>query len=137
ILLYQKIGNITTSYPLLLYNQQLDKKTAVFAGDGLWRWRNYNYLFANNHDVFDEIISNTMQYLAIKEDKGFFRVESKNVYKENDNVVFDAELFNKNYELINDPEVSMLIADKENKYSYVFSRHLTSYHLDAGRFPPG
>ena len=52
-------------------------------------------------------------------------------------MLFDAELFNKNYELINDPEVSMLIADKENKYSYVFSRHLTSYHLDAGRFPPG
>ena len=137
ILMYQKIGNVATTYPLMLFNQQLDHKTAVFIGEGLWRWRNYNYLYAGNHESFDEMVSKTMQYLSVKEDKSFFRIGSKNVFNENDNILFDAEFYNRNYELINDPEVNLVISDKKKQYTYVFSRMVKSYHLDAGRLPVG
>ncbi|MDR1878015.1 MAG: hypothetical protein LBQ64_00445 [Bacteroidales bacterium] len=138
IMLYQKIGAVTTDYPLFVVNQDAENKTAVFLGDGLWRWRLYNYMSENHHEEFDELISKLFHFLSVKADKSFFRVMGKNVYSENENIRFDAELYNPNYELINDPEVTMTITGKDKKnYVFVFSRSFKTYHLDAGLFPEG
>lgn len=137
VLFYQKIGTVNTSYPLLVFHQTDDFKSAVFVGNGLWRWRNYNYMLENNHEAFDEVIMKTIQYLAVKEDKSFFRVKTSNVFNENEHITFDAELYNQNYELVNDPEVTMVISSNDQKYTYAFSRTLKSYILDAGNFPEG
>jgi hypothetical protein len=138
VLLYQKIGAVATNYPLFVFNNDAGNKIAVFLGDGFWRWRLYNYMLENQHEEFDELVSKTFQYLSTKADKSFFRVMSKNVYSENENIRFDAELYNKNYELVNDPEVVMTISDKDKKtYSFAFSRNFRSYELDAGSFPEG
>ncbi len=121
-LFFQKIGNVNTTYPLFVFNQTDDVKSAVFVGDGLWRWRNYNYMLENNHEAFDEIIMKTIQYLAVKEDKSFFRVKTSTIFNENEPIMFDAELYNQNYELVNDPEVTMVISNHDKKYTYSFSR---------------
>jgi len=136
-LFFQKIGNVNTTYPLFVFNQTDDVKSAVFVGDGLWRWRNYNYMLENNHEAFDEIIMKTIQYLAVKEDKSFFRVKTSTIFNENEPIMFDAELYNQNYELVNDPEVTMVISNHDKKYTYSFSRTFKSYMLDAGNFPEG
>jgi len=138
VLLYQKIGAVTTNYPLFVFNQDAENKTAVFLGNGLWRWRLYNFMLENRHEEFDELIFKTFQFLSAKKDKSFFRVTGKNVYSENENVRFDAELYNQNYELVNDPEITMTITDKNKKtYSFAFSRSFKTYQLDAGLFPEG
>ena len=138
VMLYQKIGAVSTNYPLFVFNQDAENKTAVFLGDGLWRWRLYNFMLENHHEEFDELISKTFQFLSTKADKSFFRVMGKNVYSENENIHFDAELYNQNYELVNDPEVQMTITDGDKKtYSFAFSRNFKSYQLDAGTFPEG
>ena len=138
ILLYQKIGAVTTNYPLFVFNQDAENKIAVFLGSGLWRWRLHNFMLENHHDEFDELIFKTFQFLSTKKDKSFFRVTGKNVYSENENVRFDAELYNQNYELVNDPEVTMTITSGDKKsYSFAFSRSFKSYELDAGIFPEG
>jgi hypothetical protein len=138
VLLYQKIGAVTTSYPLFVFNQDAENKTAVFTGNGLWRWRLHNFMMENHHDEFDELIFKTFQFLSTKKDKSFFRVTGKNVYSENENIRFDAELYNQNYELVNDPEVTISITDKDKKtYSFAFSRSFKTYQLDAGIFPEG
>jgi hypothetical protein len=138
VLLYQKIGTVATNYPLFVFNQDAENKTAIFLGNGLWRWRLYNFLFENHHEEFDELIFKTFQFLSTKSDKSFFRVVGKNVYSENENVRFDAELYNQNYELVNDPEVLMTISSSDKKtYSFAFSRNFKTYQLDAGAFPEG
>ena len=138
VLLYQKIGAVTTNYPLFVFNQDAENKTAIFLGNGLWRWRLYNFMFENHHEEFDELISKTFQFLSTKSDKSFFRVAGKNVYSENENIRFDAELYNQNYELVNDPEVLMTITNSDKKtYSFAFSRSFKTYQLDAGQFPEG
>ncbi len=137
VLLYQKIGNVQTSYPLLFYNQIENQKVVVCMADGFWRWRNYNYMLEENQDAFNEIISKSIQYLSVKEDKSFFRVSGENVFNENEAIIFNAELYNQNYELINDPEVNMQIVNKKRSYTFTFSRTFKSYHLDAGRLPVG
>jgi hypothetical protein len=137
-LLYQKIGSVSTIYPLFVFNQNTDNKTAVFLGDGLWRWRLYDFMLENHHEEFDELMFKTFQFLSTKADKSFFRVTGKNVFAENETIHFDAELYNQNYELVNDPEVLMTITSADKKtYSFAFSRNFKTYQLDAGLFPEG
>ena len=137
VLLQQKIGSVATSYPLFVFSQDAVNRSVVFLGDGLWRWRMYNYLFENNTDDFDELMSKTFQFLSVKADRSLFRVNGKTVYAENESVRFDAELYNQNYELVNEPEVSMIISQGGKNYPFTFSRNFKSYELNAGTFAQG
>lgn len=135
---YRKIGSTTTDQPLMGFSNINGQKTGVIAGEGIWRWRLHNFQQQGNHEVFDELITKTIQYLAVKEDKSFFRIQVKNQYWENEPVIIDAELYNESYELINEPEVKLDVTGENNTtYSFVFSRYANMYRLDAGRIPVG
>ncbi len=137
-LFYQKIGSIETAEPLFALNQTLDSKTGIIVGTGIWKWRMNNFAKYGNHQAFDEIINKTIQYLSLKLDKSFFRVFSKNDFFENENIEFDAEVYNESYELVNDPEVTLTISDGEGKrYPYVFSKTSDAYFLNVGSLPTG
>ncbi|MCL2247495.1 MAG: hypothetical protein FWC10_10400 [Lentimicrobiaceae bacterium] len=136
--LSQKINTIATNYPLFLFNDNNVGKTGILTGTGIWQWKIYNYLYANNHDVFNEIINKTALYLSAKGDKSFFRVMVKNVYNENAPVEFTAELYNDTYELQNDPDVEFHFTDKEGKkYEMLFSKQNNAYFLSLGKLPTG
>ncbi|MEL6866205.1 MAG: hypothetical protein AAFP19_17380, partial [Bacteroidota bacterium] len=107
--------------------------------EGLWKWRLFDFLQHQNHDLFDDLIGKTIQYLSLKEDKRRFRVNlAKNIFNENESIVFDAELYNETYELINDPDVSLTISDSEGKdFNFTFNKTTAAYSLDAGFFPVG
>lgn len=138
ILFWQSIGNVDSGFPLFAFLQTLDTKQGVVAGTGLWRWRVTDFSKNNNHDAFNEIITKTVQYLSVKVDKSFFRIKGESNFFENENVEFDAEVYNDSYELINEPEVSFDIINSEEKtFPFSFSKTSTSYHLDAGSFPVG
>lgn len=138
VLLYQKIGNVNTQIPLILFNLGVDRKSATITGEGIWRWRMANYIKAGNQEVFDEFFSRIIQYLAVKEDKSQFRVMLKNNFSENEPVEIDAELYNDSYQLVNAPEVNFVITDAEKKnFPFTFSRTSNAYYLNAGNLPPG
>ena len=138
-LLYQKIGKIETKYPLFVLGEENDTKISVLAGEGLWRWRLFDYLQNQNHDIFGELIGKSFQYATLKEDKRRFRIAmNKNIFNENEPIVFDAELYNESYELINEPDVSMVIKNSEGReFPFTFDRNTSSYTLSAGIFPVG
>jgi hypothetical protein len=138
-LLYQRIGKVDTKYPLLTFGEQNGIKSAVLAGEGIWKWRLFDFLQRQHHEISNELISRTIQYLSVKEDKRKFRVStSKNVYKENEPAVFDAELYNDSYQLINDPEANLSIKSAEAKeYNFTFNKSGKAYHLEAGILPVG
>ena len=139
VLLYQKIGQIETQYPLLLVGEQGGSRVGVLCAEGIWKWRLFDFLQHNNHDLFEELVGKTVQYLSVKEDKRKFRVSlSQVIFSESENIVFDGQLYNDNYELINDPDVSLTITDSEGKeYNYTFGKTENAYRLDAGTFAQG
>lgn len=138
VLIYQKIGNVSTRIPLILFNQGTDRKSATITGEGIWRWRLANYAKVGNQQAFDELITRIVQYLAVKEDKSQFRVMLKNNFKENEPVEIDAELYNDSYQLVNEPEVNIVITDENKKsFPYTFTRTGNAYFLNAGSLPPG
>ncbi|MGZ3864212.1 MAG: hypothetical protein ACXVPN_13875 [Bacteroidia bacterium] len=137
-LLQQQIGQVKTDNPVLIFSDENGQKSALFCGDGMWRWRLHDYADHDNSNLFDELVQKTVQYLSVKADKSFFKVFTKKIINENDAVEFDAEAFNPSYELINEPEVSMVITNAGKKqFTYTFSKTNNSYHLNAGNFPPG
>ncbi len=138
VLINQRIGVVDTENPLLVFTETNGLKTAGFFGDGLWRWKLRDYLDHDNHNLFNELINKTVQYLSVKADKSFFRVFTKKIINENESLDFTAEVYNQSYELITEPDVTIVLKDASNKvYNYTFSKKETMYSLSAGQFPQG
>lgn len=139
VLLYQKIGNAVTNYPLIGFSSDDDSKTGFVVGEGIWRWKFQDFIKNNNNIAFESMVTKMIQFLALKEDKSKFRVSSESEFLENEKVIFNAELYNDIYELVNESEVNITITN-ENGDEYpvkTFSKAGKSYRLDAGNFSPG
>lgn len=138
VFMHQKINNISTDYPLIVFNDVNGTKTGVIAGTGLWQWRMYNHLYKQNHDAFNEIINKTVQLLSVKSDKSAFRVQLPQVFDETSDIEATAEVYNDSYELINVPEVTLVLTDNEGrKFDFRFSKQAHSYSLNMGKLPVG
>lgn len=135
----QQIGSVSTNYPLWILQTSGRGKTAVLAGEGLWKWRMYDFEKNKTNKAVDELILQTAQFLSAKNDRRKFRAQSQQShYTEADAVVIDAELYNENFELINDPEVSLEIRDSAgNRKTYGMNKESTSYSLNLGSLQAG
>lgn len=137
-LLNQRIGIVETENPLLFFSESGPVKSAIFLGDGLWRWKLRDFAEHKNHLLFNELISKSLQYLTVKADKSVFRLNGPKIIDENKVIEFYAEVYNKSYESITEPEVNMVISDSERKkYNYTFSKTTHSYKLNIGLLPIG
>ncbi len=138
ILAYQKIGNVSTTYPLISFYQLPGHRTGYIAGEGIWKWRMFSYRNTKSHKAFDTFFNQMVQYLTVNEERSRFRVTTKNYINESEEVVFDAELYNAAFVPVTDPEVKLEITSSEGKrYDYTFSRGDKLYHLELGRMPVG
>lgn len=138
ILFNQKIGNVATEQPLMVFFQEGKNKAAFISGEGLWRWRLNEFAKNNNHQAFDEIINKTVQFLSVKDNKDKFRVIVDKQFNENQEIIFNAELYNNSYELVNTPEVKLeLKNDAGVDYQFVFNKSGNAYILNAGILPVG
>lgn len=137
--LKQRIGRVDTDFPLIVVGESRGARTGVIAGTGLWQWRLFDFLEYGRHDHFDELLSQLSQYLTVQDDKRRFRVSlPENIFDENEPVQLDAELYNSNYELINDPEATVTITGPEGReYPFAFTRTSNAYTLSAGTLPVG
>lgn len=138
-LLFQRIGAVSTEYPLWVLGEENGVKTAVLAGEGIWKWRLFDFLQHDQHEIIDELVRKTVQFLSLKEDKRRFRVKTaRQIFAENEPILFDGELYNDNYELVNEPDAEVLLKDDAGKeYPYTMNKVGKLYALEAGLFPPG
>ncbi len=125
ILLYQKIGNIQTDRPLIsIYNTD-DRKSAVFSGSGFWKWRLQEFGLNDDQKLFDEIFGKLMQYLATKDDKRNFQVNTTtNQYFDNEPVEFISDVYNELFEKVYDYSIDLTITDAQGarqEFDYVNS----------------
>ncbi len=138
-LFYQGIGNVSTNYPLWIMQTGARAKTAVIAGEGLWRWKMYDYKQHKNFKIVEELITKTAQFLSVKNDKRKFRLStSKGLYNQTDAINFDAELYNEGYELINTPDVQLELKDSAGKIiDYTMNKEGNSYSINIGSLGKG
>lgn len=138
VLAYQKIGSITLEKPLIYFNRKNNSRFGVIMGEGIWRWRLQDQLQNSTTENFEEFMGKLITYLAVKDNKDPFRIHAEKIYNENQSVVVKAELYNKSFELINEPEVIFEYTDENEKsFSPHFLRSANSYQLDLGKMKSG
>jgi len=137
--LNQRIGKVNTQTPLLFFADDNGRKLGFLLGEGIWKWKLEEAKNENSYPLVAELISKTVQYLAVKDDKRKFKVyTNKSTFEENENVVLNATLYNDAFEPVNSPEVKVQLKNAEGKiYNYTFSKVGSAYQLDAGALPQG
>jgi len=133
VMLYQRVGKVTTNKPLLTLQKSDDWSSAVLLGEGIWSWRLQEYAKNQSHKAFNEMISKIIQFLSTKEDKRRFKVyPTKNEYLNSESVVFETEVYNEIYEQTFGHKIDLKITDDQNNtsgYSYVTSEQNSMYRI--------
>lgn len=133
IVLYQRIGKITSQKPLLIINKNPNVKEAILAGEGIWKWRLNEYLFTKEFAGVDNLFNKVVQYLSAKEDRRKFRVYPLRTENwDNEPVIFETEIYNDIYEKIYDQKIDLTIRDEENNqydYSYIISQANSQFKI--------
>ena len=137
--LNQRIGKVNTQTPMLFFIDNDGKKIGFLVGEGIWKWKLEEAKNENSYPLVAELISKTVQYLAVKDDKRKFKAyTNKSTFEENENVIVNATLYNDAFEPLNTPEVKVQLKNGEGKtYNYTFSKSGNAYQLDAGSLPQG
>lgn len=138
VLARQSVRNIPTQKTLMAFGNDKGRKAGFIAGEGIWRWRLYNFQSSGNHDAFNELVQKIIQYLSLRENEDNFNIIYPALFQENDPIEMTAELYNDSYELVNTPDVNIRITnDSLKEFNYTFDRTGDHYRLNIGNQPPG
>lgn len=112
---------------------------AMLLGEGLWRWRLYEYRYFNQHQVVDECIRQTVSFLAANANEKPFRVEMpKHVWSDQESISLNAYLLNPSNEPVNTPDARLTIRDSAGQArTFTFERAGNAYRLNVGVWAGG
>jgi hypothetical protein len=111
----------------------------MLIGEGLWRWRLYEYKNFGNHNVIDECIRQTISFLSVNNNDKPFRVAlPKYVWSDQESISLNAYLLNANNEQVNTSDVTLNIADSAGKkQNFSFERSGNAYRINIGVWAGG
>jgi len=138
VLFMQKAQAANAQFPMWVLQQGITP-AAILLGEGIWRWRLYEYKNFGNHEVVDECIRQTIAFLAANNaEKPFSVVLPKHVWSDQENISFNAYLRNPNNEQINTPDAQITIIDSAGrKRDFSFERSGSAYNLNIGIWAGG
>ena len=133
------MGYVKTNNPLLFFSQAKGLKYAVLAGEGFWKWRLHDFLLNQNQLITQNFISKIVQWTASNTDQSRFRIyPMKKRFDETEAVLFEAEIYNESFELIQNQEIDLkILGENGRSYQYNLSKNGKGYELNAGRLGPG
>lgn len=139
VVLNQKIGSVTTDYPLLAMNNVNDVNNAVLLGEGIWRWWMIAFQENGNTKAIDDFFLNIIRTTSLKVKKERFKIQCQNIYSGDEPIQLRALVYNSSFQPIVSPDVNILITntDNETSFSYSFSKTDEAYILDLGILPSG
>ena len=139
VLLFQKIKNIATDRPLMLFTQDDDNiRYGIISGEGLWKWRINDFVQNSSFSNFNILIEKTIQYLTATPKNKPLIVFSKNTYNTSENIELKANFYNSSQELYNAPDLSLKLKNDSNQiFNYIFDKNENNYSLKLGRLPEG
>ncbi|MFM8912951.1 MAG: VWA domain-containing protein, partial [Flammeovirgaceae bacterium] len=133
ILLYQRIGNIATTRPLLLTWTDENRKVAALVGEGIWRWRLQESMTTEKTEVFDDVFLKLIQYLTTLDDKRKFRFfPVQNEFVESQSATFESQVYNDLFERVYGNKIDIELKDEQGKaahYDYVTSAAGARYQI--------
>ncbi len=130
VFFYQKIRNIDTERPLFMFAEQNANRIALISGEGIWRWKVYDYMQNKSFDKFNTLINKTLQYLTANLKDKALNLTYKKSYQTNNEIIINAQFVNKSFELVNTPDLTLQLKNQENvNYNYSFDKYKDKYKL--------
>lgn len=119
--------------------QQGNPSAAITTGEGIWRWRMYEYKNFNTHNTIDECIRQTVSFLAANSnEKPFYIQLPKYVWSDQENIGMNAYLLNATNQQVNNADVQLVITDTTGrKQNFSFEKSGSSYRLNTGIWAAG
>jgi hypothetical protein len=133
VLLWQRIGSVSTNRPLLFSLDEGGRKMAVLLGEGIWKWRLNEFDDFASTERFDEVFGKLIQYLSTKEEKKKFRsFPIQNEFTDAEPIIFESQVFNDLFEPVYGNRVNLELRDEQGvikNYDYVLSQGSQRYRI--------
>lgn len=115
-LFFQKTGSIKTNEPLLATLESGNQKIGLWMGENSWRWRMYSFKETDSHDLFDEFISNLIQYLSSKKQKNRLNISHKELFFANESAEFTASYLDDNLNFDSKAQIEITISKTDSDF---------------------
>jgi hypothetical protein len=139
IILNQQINGFTTGNAMLATTDLNGNKSAVWDGEGIWKWRAHDYLENGTFKVFDEFLGKLIQYMSSSKRKSRLEVTHETFYYSNTPISIAAQYFDQNFVFDNRAQVEIRVVNQESKLETVFPMLLKNnfYEVDLNSLPSG
>ncbi|KAF2506807.1 hypothetical protein EYY60_20030 [Flavobacterium zhairuonense] len=141
VLLSSRIRNVSTNAPLLAFAENQGKRTAFLLGENSWKWRLQSHIDNQSFEKYDVFIDKIIQFLATSASKKSLVVTHESFYNSGDELVINAQYFNKNYEFDEKARLTISVTNTETKqnknYDLLKGNNSYSVNLDgltAGKY---
>ena len=139
--LLQRVGPVSTDWPLWAVREGTQQRVAVTLGEGLWRWRMQDLV---RHDgesrAFDELVNRTVQYLSSRDDIQRLRVDMPERLDEDMRCQPVAEVYDVSLSPTLEAEVSLELTPlngSSTDHRFVEQPQDLRFELDLGTLLPG
>ncbi len=139
IILEQTVSRFTTGSALVATTDIDERRTAIWDGEGIWKWRAASFLNTDSFQDFDAFIGQLVQYLSSKKQRSRLEVANESFYYNNNAVTVSAQYFDKNFEFDSGASVQITITNEETNKKTVFPLLLKNnfYEVDLNSLPAG
>ncbi|MFK7951598.1 MAG: hypothetical protein AB8B73_02030 [Ekhidna sp.] len=135
ILMYQRLGSITTKKPLMAFYDNGIQKSAVLMGQNIWRWKLQESAVNETSEQFQSFVTKTVQFLSVKNDKKRFQFKTRNTsFSSSQPIIFDSEVYNDIYERVYGSTINLTITSEEGeeqKFDFVDSEINSTFKVPA------
>jgi hypothetical protein len=138
VILSQRVGKIQKNDPLLFFKNTVNSKLGIFYGEGIWRWKMFEYAKMKHNEAFDEFVQKTVNYLVNKENASALRISLPKTFNTLEDINLKAEFYDETQTLNNKAEIQFqLVNEKKQKSVYQFAQIGDYYTLSLGKLKVG
>ncbi len=139
VLLSSKIRNVSTNAPLLAFAENQGKRTAFLLGENSWKWRLQSHVDNQSFEKYDVFIDKIVQYLASSASKKSLVVTHESFYNSGEEIIINAQYFNKNYEFDEKARLTITVVNAATKQTknYDLLKGSNSFSANLEGLPAG
>jgi len=139
VLLSSKIRNVSTNAPLLAFAENQGKRTAFLLGENSWKWRLQSHIDNQSFEKYDVFIDKIIQYLASTTSKKSLVVTHESFYNSGEEIIINAQYFNKNYEFDEKARLNISVVNAATKQTknYDLLKGSNSFSANLEGLPAG
>ncbi|MCS7086572.1 MAG: hypothetical protein NZ534_10925, partial [Bacteroidia bacterium] len=135
-----KIKGIALDYPMMAFQETGTHKNITFVAENIWRLRMQCHLETGSFALFDEWITNLLQWLTTRADNRRFKVfPAKPFFQGDENVVIKGQAYDETYKPLDGVEIKTTVVSSDGKKTDYFLNEYApgNYGLDLNVFAEG